>query len=225
MNHFTHGKAVRLAALLATLLLVLAACSGSDDPETTAEPAAEPTTEPVETEAPATEAATEMATEAPDTTTDVETETEAAGADTGTDTDAVAATGEDILTALEDAGLTSVAAAVQASGLEEEIANLPAFTLFAPGEDALLTMDQDLTAMDVTDVRDLLLAHVLDERVLTSDLSEGENTFTTVGVSELTVYVTGVDVTVGDASVTQPDIEVGESGVIHVIDAVIEPTA
>ena len=222
MNGKAPLKTGRFLALFAALLLALAACSGSEDPEAVAtEPALDPTTEAIETEATPTELDTEMATEAPtDMATEAETETDAA--DAGADT---AATGQDILTALQDAGLTSVAAAVQASGLEQELANLPEFTLFAPNEDALLTMGQDFTAMDATDVRDLLLAHVVDEQVLTSELSEGENTFTTVGGSEVTITVTGDQVMVGDATVTQSDVEVGDTGVIHVIDTVLEPSA
>lgn len=190
---------MRLPALLAALLLVLAACSGSED-TTVAE-----VTEAVPTE--------ELPTEAPETLEEGVEEAETAVEDI------------DVVQALEDAGLTTVAAAVQTAGLEEELTNLPAFTVFAPSDEAFVEFGADLETIDPAELQGVLAYHVVDMEIMSTDLEPGENTVTTLEGSELTVTV-GDDgsVTVGDgATVTNPDVEVGENGVVHVIDQVLQP--
>ena len=225
----------RLMALFAAAVVLLTACAGSEEPEATStEPTVAPTTEalptgPTELDRPtAPEAATEPATPtATETATDMTTAAPAApgtGGNTSTGGDE-GATGDDIAQALEDAGLPSVAAAVQSTGLADQLADLPEFTVFAPSEDAFGTLGAEIVAMDPAELQDVLTYHVVDQRILTADLSEGENTFTTVQGSDLTVTAQGGEITVGNsgATVTEADVQVGDTGVIQVIDMVLEP--
>lgn len=204
---------LRLPALLAALLLVVAACSGSEDASDTvaevtdAVPTEDLTTEDLPTEA--------LPTEAPTSIEEGVEDAEAAVEDI------------DIVQALQDAGLTSVAAAVQTAGLEEELANLPAFTVFAPDDQAFVDFGADLESIDPAELQSVLAYHVIDQEIMSSDLEPGENTVTTLEGSELTVTVADDGtVTVGDgATVTNPDVEVGENGVVHVIDQVLQPSS
>lgn len=207
----------RLLALAGGLLLLLAACSGAEDTDATA---SEATPTPAATSMP-TEPMTEPMTEPAPTETDMMTEDMTETPDTGS-----AAGDIDIVTALQDAGLGTLATAVQAAGLEDQLANLPEFTVFAPSDDAFIAMGEDLTSMSPTEIGNVLAYHVVEQRLLTSDLSEGENTVPTLAGSDLTITVNGDDVTVGDgAMVTQTDIQVGDKGVIHVIDMVLQPSS
>lgn len=220
--------APRPLAAVVVLLLALAACGGADEPEaaTETEPAVTTTetTEPLATET--TEPMATETTEATDATaTDEATEPTATTATEGGD-GAAAMTADDVATALEDADLMSVAAAVQAAGLDDQLAALPSFTVFAPSDEALATLGADIATMDVEEVQSLLAYHATEERLLSSDIT-GETTVDTLAGSPLTVSAEGGTITVGDAgaTVTQADITVGDSGVIHVIDQVLEPTA
>lgn len=220
-------RSTRVTALGA-LVLLLAACSGSGETDTTlTEPLASPTTEDVTTEEVTTEptptetptdittdAATDMATDAAPEVATEEPETDTADAPTG----------DDVVAALEAAGLGSLATAVETASLDEQLANLPEFTVFAPSDDAFLSMGAELTNPE--DIQSLLTYHVLDQRLTTSDLTPGENTVTTLEGSDLTVTVQDDGtVMVGDATVTEADVEVGDTGVIHVIDMVLQPTS
>lgn len=229
MTRLIHHNSSRLAALLAVLVLALAACGGSEDAadvEETTEPVITETTEEMAEPTP-TETATEMATE---TGTEMATETGTEMAtEMGTeptDGDATAMTADDVVTALEDAGLTALATAVETANLGDQLANLPAFTVFAPSDEAFTAMGADVASMDVEEIQNTLSYHLTDERLLSSDLSEGENTISTLEGSPLTVTVEGDTITVGDggATIQQADIEVGETGVVHVIDQVLQPT-
>jgi uncharacterized surface protein with fasciclin (FAS1) repeats len=222
MEQRLHRRSTRLAALLAALTLALAACGGSEEPADTAEPVptTEAPTEMMPTEAATTETATEMPTDmATETPTDMATEPSDAGT-------ATAMTADDVVSALEGAGLTSLATAVEAANLGDQLANLPEFTVFAPSDEAFAAMGADVASMDVQDLQNVLTYHVTDEKLLTSDLSDGENTVNTLEGSPLTVTVDGDTVTVGDggATIEQADVEVGENGAVHVIDQVLEPT-
>lgn len=199
---------LRLPALLAALLLVVAACGGAED---TTDTVAE-LTEAVPTEQLPTE---ELPTEMP------------TSLEEGVESAEEAVQDIDVVQALEDAGLTSVAAAIQTAGLEEELANLPAFTVFAPDDEAFAEFGADLATIDPAELQSVLAYHVIDQEIMSSDLEPGENTVTTLEGSELTVTVADDGtVTVGDgAMVTNPDVEVGENGVVHVIDQVLQPSS
>ena len=115
--------------------------------------------------------------------------------------------------------------AVVAAGLAETLAGDGPFTVFAPSNMAFvetLTM-ASLDLNTLTDNPDLLasilLYHVVEGSVLSSDLTEGA--VTTLNGADVTVSLDD-GVMVNAASVTQADIEVS-NGVIHVIDGLLLP--
>jgi uncharacterized surface protein with fasciclin (FAS1) repeats len=209
----------RMLAVAAVLALGAAACSGSEPTETatTEPPEAVPTTD-MTTEAMPTEP---MATEAP-------TGMGGMGGTEGASAEGMEDAGGDldIVTALQDAGLNGLAAVVASTGIADELERLPEFTVFAPSDEALANADIAVESIDPQELNDTLLYHVVDQRLPSSELAAGENTVDTLQGTPLTVTVDGETVTVGDgATVVQPDIEVGDKGVIHVIDQVLQPGA
>lgn len=78
--------------------------------------------------------------------------------------------------------------------------------------DALLADKEKLTAV--------LTCHVVPGKVMAADVKPGM--VKTVQGSDITIAVEGGAVKVGNATVTQTDIETS-NGVIHVIDSVIMP--
>jgi uncharacterized surface protein with fasciclin (FAS1) repeats len=103
------------------------------------------------------------------------------------------------------------------AGLTETLRGDGPFTVFAPqnGAFAAATLPTDLEA-----VRELLLDHVVDGRVLSSDL--GTRTYTALSGNDIQVVVPedGGAITAGGAAVVLPDLE-GSNGVVHGIDAVV----
>lgn len=126
-----------------------------------------------------------------------------------------------VVTALEDAGLTTLASAVSLVDFSE-IAGSDEFTFFAPNDEAFLSLTADELA-DLTDDLDLLTStlqgHVVDQAVTAEDVV-GLTEVTTVAGTTLPVEVDGDTVTVGGATVVETDIMVGD-GVVHVIDAIL----
>lgn len=101
------------------------------------------------------------------------------------------------------------------------------FTVFAPTNDAfaalLETLDiekQDL--LDHPDLADVLLYHVVDGKVLSTDLEDGMEPETLQG--EMLMISLGDDVMVNESTVINADIE-ASNGVIHAVDAVLVPEA
>jgi uncharacterized surface protein with fasciclin (FAS1) repeats len=115
-------------------------------------------------------------------------------------------------------------AAVIAGGLQETLEGEGTFTVFAPTDDAFISLATTL-GVEVTDLlvlpnlTDILLYHVLGTTVMSTDLYDGLEA-TTVGGGTLTVGV-GETVTInGTATVVLADLE-AQNGVVHVIDAVL----
>ncbi|MDN3202570.1 fasciclin domain-containing protein [Algoriphagus sediminis] len=142
-----------------------------------------------------------------------------------------------LMEAAEDAGLTTLVAAVRAiPGLEATLQDQQAITVFAPTNDAFAAA---LEAFDATDLNDLvdklggasnlqtvLGFHVVPAVAFSQNLNE-TNVFTTVSGQQLTVnsapgIVTVVDAAGNTARVIQADVEI-ENGVVHVIDRVLLP--
>ncbi len=96
------------------------------------------------------------------------------------------------------------------------------FTVFAPTNAAFAVIAgvaSDLTLEELTDV---LLYHVVQGEVLSSDLQPSQQV-TTLNGNSITVEVSGGAATVnGNAAITTVDIQ-GVNGVIHVIDQVLLP--
>jgi uncharacterized surface protein with fasciclin (FAS1) repeats len=102
------------------------------------------------------------------------------------------------------------------------------FTVFAPtnasfeklGSDQLQSLLEPANRDQLTNI---LTYHVVPGELKAADLSDGQ-TLETVAGETLSVKVDGDKVTVGDATVVQPDVE-ASNGVVHVIDGVLTPTA
>jgi uncharacterized surface protein with fasciclin (FAS1) repeats len=135
----------------------------------------------------------------------------------------VEATSDDLAAVLEDAGLTTVATAVQSIDVEE-IVGSDEFTFFAPNDDAFLALEAEAVAdllSDPTELLAVLRNHVVDRRIEAATLADMTDV-TTIEGSTLPVDGTGDSVTVGEAVVVRSDIAVGD-GVVHVIDGVLLP--
>lgn len=122
--------------------------------------------------------------------------------------------------------LSTLVAAVQAAGLVETLSGEGPFTVFAPTNDAFAalpdgTLDSLLLPENKQQLTDILTYHVVEGKVMSSDLSDGQ-VIKTVNGGELTVSIVDGVVKIGDATVTTVDVE-GSNGVVHIIDTVLLP--
>lgn len=137
---------------------------------------------------------------------------------------AVNAWSKDIVDTAVSAGqFNTLAAALQAAGLVDNLKGPGPFTVFAPTDaafakipkadlDALLANKEQLTAV--------LTYHVVAGKVMAEDVKAGP--VKSVEGQSFVVTVDAGKVMVDNALVTQTDI-VADNGVIHVIDTVIVP--
>lgn len=204
-------RSVRLLSLLATALLLLAACSTAEEAGGTA-----------------TEGGGAVATSEPADDTLVSEpaldETSEPAADTGDDTTTSGQSLTDV--AAENPQLTQLVQALEAAGMTSALEEAGPLTVFAPNNDAFAGLDQaDLTELltNPQQLGDILRYHVVEGAVTSSDLEDGQ-TLTTLEGSDLTVSVDGSTISVDGAEVVEPDIEAG-NGVIHIIDGVIRPSS
>lgn len=127
---------------------------------------------------------------------------------------------------------TVLAAALQATGLDTTLDDAGAsYTLFAPtdaafisaftqaGLDELLADDGDREA-DLATVTNLLLLHVVGQKILSTDLANGENPVDALNMDEIVVNVADGIVSIDNSTVIDADTP-ASNGVIHIIDAVI----
>jgi uncharacterized surface protein with fasciclin (FAS1) repeats len=135
--------------------------------------------------------------------------------------------GEDVV-ALAQATpeLSTLVDAVTAAELVETLQGEGPFTVFAPTNDAFAAVGEDALA-DLLKPRNreqltgILTYHVVPGELKAADLQDGQMLKTVQGDS-LPVSIEGDQVKVGDATVTQADVE-ASNGVVHVIDAVLMP--
>ncbi len=146
-------------------------------------------------------------------------------------------TAPNLVEAANEAGLTTLVAAVQAiPGLAPALLNAEAITVFAPTNDAFANALEAFGANSLTDLVDrlggpenletVLGFHVVPAVAFSSDLN-ASNTFTTLAGQSIDVNVSGGNVTVVDANgdianVVEADVAI-ENGVVHVIDRVLLP--
>jgi uncharacterized surface protein with fasciclin (FAS1) repeats len=132
--------------------------------------------------------------------------------------------GADIVdTAVEAGNFETLVAAVEAAGLVETLKGEGPFTVFAPTDaafDALPEGTVEGLLEDTDALTQILTYHVVPGKVMSTDLSDGMMAETVEG-SEITISLDD-GVMVDGATVVQADIE-ASNGVIHVIDAVIQP--
>ena len=125
---------------------------------------------------------------------------------------------------------TSLTAAIDAAGLAATLSGPGEFTVFAPTDAAfdaaLVELGVTLgdLAADVPALTDILLYHVVDGIVLSSELMNGMTPTPLNDANTIKVTVTGgSEVFVNQAQVTGPDNSTG-NGVVHVTDGVILAT-
>ncbi|MEM7025620.1 MAG: fasciclin domain-containing protein [Pseudomonadota bacterium] len=134
----------------------------------------------------------------------------------------------DIVDTAVDAGsFETLVAAVQAAELVDTLKGEGPFTVFAPTDEAFAKLPEG-TVEDLLkpENKDQLVAvltyHVVPGKVMSADIAGKEMGAASVQGQEIPIDATGSDVMVGEAKVTQADIET-DNGVIHVIDTVILP--
>ena len=126
--------------------------------------------------------------------------------------------------AAEDGRFETLVTAVEAAGLVETLQGEGPFTVFAPTDDAFEALpDGTLDALlnDIPALTDILLYHVAEGKVMASDVMErslaemlqGQNV--DIKVEDGSVFIDGAQVVITDIEAS--------NGVIHVIDAVIQP--
>jgi uncharacterized surface protein with fasciclin (FAS1) repeats len=120
----------------------------------------------------------------------------------------------------------TLVAAVEAAGLVDTLSGDGPFTVFAPTDDAFAALpdglvDALLLPENIEILRQILLYHVVDSAVFSSQIEAGD--VVTVETSSVTLDVTDAGgVTVNGANVVTADVE-ASNGVIHVIDQVLVP--
>jgi len=138
----------------------------------------------------------------------------------------------DIVGVATAAGFNELAAALTEAGLVEAVSdpNGP-FTVFAPTDDAFTTLYTTLGVAGPDEIDDetleaVLLYHVLQGRVFSSDLSDGIMTTLQGGTFTINlgdaVTITDNEPDIDDATVTSTDV-LATNGVIHVVDGVLLP--
>ena len=207
---------VNLAACVAVIGLVAAACGSDSDDAADTTVAAEIAT----TEAPIDHRSTDEHRSTDDEPDEHRSARPAAEADI-------------VDTAIAAGDFTTLVAAVQAAGLEETLRGEGPFTVFAPTDDAFAALPagtvDTLLADPTGDLADILTYHVVAGEVLAADVVglDGQSVETVNGAT-FTVNV-GDDGTVtltdgagNEVTVVATDI-MATNGVIHVIDAVLLP--
>jgi uncharacterized surface protein with fasciclin (FAS1) repeats len=128
--------------------------------------------------------------------------------------------------AVEDGRFTTLVTALQAAELVETLQGEGPFTVFAPTDDAFAALPEgtlDALLADKAALTDVLLYHVVLGKVMAADVVNLTSADTVLG-QPASISFDGETVKVDDANVIITDIE-GSNGVIHVIDAVIIPSA
>ena len=118
-------------------------------------------------------------------------------------------------------------AAITAAGLDGTLNSSGPFTVFAPTDSAFSVLPEgliDTLLADPTgDLTDILLYHVINGDIRSTDLMDGQMVATING-KEVSITINGEGAFVNDARITAVDI-VTDNGVVHVIDAVLVPPA
>ena len=219
----------RLGTLIvASSLVLLAACGSDDETTTTDAPATTTTVAPAATDAPAaTEApaATDApaATEAPAETTPATEAVEETVPATDAPEETTAPLGSLIDVATAAGNFTTLLSAIYAAGMTEEIAT-GKYTILAPTDEAFAAVDPAaLSAIlaDPAQLTALLQHHVLAVAQDLHSISIFSKVVALDGTS-LDVVKNGDAVVIAGANVIQPDLA-ADNGFIHGIDTVLLP--
>jgi uncharacterized surface protein with fasciclin (FAS1) repeats len=126
--------------------------------------------------------------------------------------------------AVEDGRFTTLVAAVEAAGLVDALKGEGPLTVFAPTDDAFAALPEgtvDALLGDIPALSNILLYHVVEGKVMASDVVELSQAMTLQG-QYVDISLEDGSVFIDGAQVVITDIE-ASNGVIHVIDAVIQP--
>ena len=121
---------------------------------------------------------------------------------------------------------TTLKAAVDACGLDSFLSDPGTLTLFAPTDAAFNLLPAGTVAAllaDIPALTDILKHHVIGASVMSSALSNNQVVTTLLG-TDVTVTINSTGVFIDNAQVIVADI-LADNGVVHVIDAVLIPTA
>ncbi len=126
----------------------------------------------------------------------------------------------------QDAGFTTLIAAVEAADLASVLDEGGPFTVFAPTDAAFAalpegTVEELLKPENKSTLAGILTYHVVEGRV-TAEQVVNLTTAKTVQGQNIAISVEGANVFVNGAQVTTVDVE-AENGIIHIIDAVLLP--
>lgn len=121
--------------------------------------------------------------------------------------------------------LSTLVTAVKAAGLVETLSSDGNFTVFAPTNDAFNNLPEGvletlLKPENKDKLTALLTYHVLNSKVMSTDLKDGMTTATVQGDNISVDLKSGAKI--NDANVAAADIK-ASNGVVHVIDKVILP--
>ncbi len=136
------------------------------------------------------------------------------------------AAGTTVDIAVADGRFETLVAALQAAELVETLQSDGPFTVFAPTDDAFAALPEGTVESlleDIPALTDILLYHVVAGDVRAADVVTLESAVTVQGES-VSITVEGDDVRINDSLVIIADI-VASNGVIHVVDAVLLPSA
>ena len=139
----------------------------------------------------------------------------------------VAAAADIVETAQEAGSFQTLLTAAEAAGLVDTLKSEGPFTVFAPTDEAFAklpegTVESLLKPENQDQLKAILTYHVVPGKTMSSDLAGKQVEVESVEGSAIPIDATGDNVMVGDATVTQADVE-ADNGVIHVIDEVIQP--
>jgi len=114
--------------------------------------------------------------------------------------------------------------AVKQADLVETLSGNQQLTVFAPTDSAFNKMNQTqlnnlLLDENKSQLQNVLKSHVVQGAVTSDELTDGQ-TVTTLSGEQLQVQIVGEKVYIGEAQVTQTDIQ-ASNGVVHTIDSVI----
>ncbi|SHN23788.1 fasciclin domain-containing protein [Gracilibacillus kekensis] len=136
-----------------------------------------------------------------------------------------AETEKNIVDVAKEAGnFNTLIAALEKAGLVDTLKGEGPFTVFAPTDEAfeLLLKELDITTEELLardDLKNILLYHVVPEKVMSGDLQDGMKVKT---LADKKVEISLDPVMVNNSNVVKADLETS-NGVIHVIDKVLLP--
>ncbi len=143
-------------------------------------------------------------------------------------TPATTATGKTIVdVAAGNKSFTTLVKALKAADLVDTLSGVGPYTVFAPTNEAFNklpkgTLTKLLKPENKAQLQKILTYHVVPGEVTSKMLKAGK--VATVAGSDVTVKISGKNVTINNAKVTKADIKTS-NGIIHVIDTVLMPPA